>query len=206
MLEAKNIEFSYLNSLPLFKGISMNFERNEVVGIIGPSGCGKSTFSKILAGYVKPSKGEVIFQGKPLPQRGYCSIQLIYQHPENAVNPKWKMKQVLEEGSKEIDMEFLDKMGIKKEWLDRWPSELSGGELQRFCIARALASNPQYIIADEMTTMLDAITQAAIWKMMLEEVHKRGIGLLVITHNYALASRICDRIIDFEKLLSESGN
>ena len=199
MLEAKNIHFAYNGAQKVLDSISMTFQKNEIVGLIGPSGCGKSTFSKILAGYLNPQKGTVLFDGAPLPHKGYCPVQLIYQHPEKAVNPKWKMHQVLAEGW-DIDDKTLDSLGIRKEWLTRWPNELSGGELQRFCIARALGPQTQYIIADEMTTMLDAITQASIWQVVVQQCKERGIGLLVVTHNHALAQRICHRIIDFEKI------
>lgn len=199
MLEAKNISFSYTENHKILENISMSFSTNEIVGLIGPSGCGKSTFSKILAGYIIPQAGEVLFDGQKLPRQGYCPVQLIYQHPEKAVNPKWKMKQVLAEGW-DIDKETLSALGIRDEWLSRWPNELSGGELQRFCIARALGPKTKFIIADEMTTMLDAITQASIWKVIVEQCRERNIGLLAVTHNHALADRICDRIIEFENL------
>lgn len=198
-LEAKNIKFGYDPKHLVLDDISMSFGTDEVVGLIGPSGCGKSTFSKILAGYVRPQAGEILFDGKKLPTSGYCPVQLIYQHPEKAVNPKWKMKQILAEGWA-IDDKTLTDLGIKQEWLTRWPNELSGGELQRFCIARALGPNTKYIIADEMTTMLDAITQAKIWQVIVKVCKERGIGLLAVTHNHALADRICDRIIHFDEL------
>lgn len=200
MLEAKNISFSYIKSKKIIDNISLSFDQNEIVGIIGPSGCGKSTFSKILAGYLKPTKGEVLFNQERLPKKGYCPVQLIYQHPEYAVNPKWKMQQVVTEAW-DIDQETLDAFGIKDYWLTRWPSELSGGELQRFCIARALGERTKYLIADEMTTMLDAVTQAYIWDIVVKQVRQRGIGMIVVTHNHALADRVCDRILDFEKIL-----
>lgn len=199
MLEAKNIEFEYDPKHKILDKISMKFETDEIVGLIGPSGCGKSTFSKILAGYLRAQGGEVLFDGKALPKQGYCPVQLIYQHPEKAVNPKWKMKKILEEGWT-IDKETKQALGIREEWLTRWPNELSGGELQRFCIARALGPKTKFIIADEMTTMLDAITQASIWDVIVRECKARRIGLLVVTHNHALAERICDRIIYFEEL------
>jgi hypothetical protein len=199
MLEAKNIHFSYNKQCKILDNISMSFGVDEVVSLIGPSGCGKSTFSKILAGYIKPDSGQVLFNNSPLPKNGYCPVQLIYQHPEKAVNPKWHMRQILEEGWN-IDDETIESLGIQKSWLTRWPSELSGGELQRFCIARALGPQTKFIIADEMTTMLDAITQAAIWDLIIKQCKKRNIGLLAVTHNHALAERISDRIINFEEL------
>lgn len=200
LVEVKNIEFGYTKK-KIINNISASFSNDEIVGLIGPSGCGKSTFSKIIAGYLKPKAGEVLFDGEKLSDQGYCPIQLIYQHPEKAVNPKWKMKDILLEGW-DIDEQTLNSLGIKKEWLTRWPNELSGGELQRFCIARALGPKTKFIIADEMTTMLDAITQASIWEVIIKECRERKIGLLVVTHNHSLADRICDRIIDFEELNS----
>lgn len=202
LVEVKNIEFGY-NKKKIINNISASFSNEEIVGLIGPSGCGKSTFSRIIAGYLKAQSGEVLFDGKKLSDKGYCPIQLIYQHPEKAVNPKWKMKDILLEGW-DIDKATLDSLGIEEDWLTRWPNELSGGELQRFCIARALGPNTKFIIADEMTTMLDAITQASIWEVIVRECKERKIGLLAVTHNHALANRICDRIIDFEELNSQS--
>ena len=200
MLEAKNIQFGYNLQHEVLSGINVKFMNNEVIGLIGPSGCGKSTFAKILSAYIKADKGEVLFEGKSVASYGYCPVQLIYQHPEKAVNPKWRMKQVLDEGW-DIDEYTLKSLGIRKEWLSRFPNELSGGELQRFCIARALGPKTRYIIADEMTTMLDAINQAGIWHAVLKQCKERKMGLLVLTHNHALAQRICDRIIYFEELV-----
>ena len=115
------------------------------------------------------------------------------------------MDKILKEAF-EPSKELLDDMGIKKEWLKRWPSELSGGELQRFCVVRALSQETKFLIADEMTTMLDAITQAQIWNVVLEHVKKYNIGLIVISHEKALVNRICDRIIDLTEFKELSSN
>lgn len=97
-IEAKNISFRYRENTPwILKDVSLKIEEGERVGLIGPSGYGKSTLVKILAGYLKPAKGEVLLDGKPLPKKGVCPVQLIYQHPEKAINPRWRMKKVLEE-------------------------------------------------------------------------------------------------------------
>ena len=93
----------------------------------------------------------------------------------------------------------LDAFGIERAWLDRFPRELSGGELQRFCVARALMSGADYLICDEISTMLDVITQAQIWNVVLEESKKRNMGLIAVTHNRHLAERIADRIYDLSK-------
>ena len=186
LLEAKNITFSYTKKKTILDNVSLGIEKGERVALVGPSGCGKSTLSQILAGYMKPDKGEVYFDGKLLPEKGYCPVQLIYQHPEKAINPRWKLGRTLTEAW-EPDQELLDDMGIEKEWLTRYPIELSGGEMQRFCIARAMGPDTKFVIADEMTTMLDVITQAQIWELLLHIVDKRNLGMLVVTHNPLLA-------------------
>lgn len=198
-IEVKNISFRYNKGPWILKDVSLSVEPGERVGLIGPSGYGKSTLSKIIAGYENPMGGEVLFDGKPLPNIGYSPVQLIYQHPEKAINPRWKMKDILYEGWIPDD-EFLKEIGIEKEWLNRWPSELSGGEMQRFCIARALGPKTKFIIADEMSTMLDVITQAQIWNLMLKFVKKNNLGMIVVTHNEELAKRICTRIIDLREI------
>ena len=161
---------------------------------------GKSTLSKLLAGYELPDKGEIRWKGKQLPCRGYCPVQMIYQHPEKALDPRWRLKYSLCEGWNP-DAALLERLGIRTDlWLDRYPNELSGGELQRFCVARVLGPQTECIIADEMSTMLDAITQAHIWNVLLEETERCEIGLIVITHHHCLAERLCTRIIDLREL------
>lgn len=199
MLEVKNVSFRYSKGPWILKDVSFSIEKGERVGLVAPSGYGKSTLSKIIAGYLKPTKGEILWEGKPLPKSGYCPIQLIYQHPEKALNPRWKMIDSLNESWKP-DQKLFDEMGIKKEWLNRWPNELSGGELQRFCIIRALNPQTKFLIADEMSTMLDVITQAQIWNSVLNIVTEYNMGLIAITHNQDLAERITTRIIDLSKL------
>ncbi|MDD7389472.1 MAG: ABC transporter ATP-binding protein [Lachnospiraceae bacterium] len=200
LLKADHISFRYTEKLPwILKDISLEFREGERTAIVAPSGYGKSTLAKILAGYEKASDGQVLLDGKPLPERGFCPVQMVYQHPELAVNPRWKMEKILKE-CWEPDQELLDRMGIEKSWLTRWPSELSGGELQRFCIARILSPETRFLICDEITTMLDVITQAQIWKLLLEISEKRNLGMLVITHNMALAKRVCTRIINLQEM------
>lgn len=122
-------------------------------------------------------------------------MQLIWQHPEKAINPRWRLRRVLEE-SGAIREEDLMALGIERAWLDRFPRELSGGELQRFCVARALCSGAPYLILDEISTMLDGITQAQIWNALLEAAKARSLGLLAVTHNPALAQRIATRTVE----------
>lgn len=195
-LEAKNLCFRYSEKSPwILNDISLTVSAGERVGIVGPSGCGKSTLAKILSGYERPNSGELFYNGKPLPDKGYCPVQMIYQHPELSVNPRWKMAKILNEAWNP-DEKLLEKMGIEKAWLTRWPSELSGGELQRFCIARALSPQTKILVCDEITTMLDVITQAQVWNVLIDIAEERKMGMVVITHNIELANRVCTRIVE----------
>ena len=132
--------------------------------------------------------------GESLPRRGACPVQMIWQHPEAAVDPRMRMGATLAEAG-EVPGRLLDDLGIQKRWLSRYPHELSGGELQRFCIARALAANPRYLVADEVSTMLDALTQAQIWRFLVGETSRRGIGLVFVSHSPALTDRIATRVV-----------
>lgn len=197
-LEAKNIYFRYDRKQPwILEDCSVRVDRGECLAISAPSGYGKTTLAMLLSGYIKPVKGEILLDGKALPEKGVCPVQLIHQHPEKAINPRWRLKRVLEESGK-IDADVLQAFGIEHEWLDRFPRELSGGELQRFCVARALMSGADYLICDEISTMLDVITQAQIWNVVLEEAKKRNIGLIAVTHNMHLAKKIATRIVDLQ--------
>ena len=197
-VEAKNIYFRYDRKQPwILEDCSVRVDRGECLAISAPSGYGKTTLAMLLSGYIKPVKGEILIDGKVLPEKGVCPVQLIHQHPEKAINPRWRLKRVLEESGK-IDADVLHAFGIEHEWLDRFPRELSGGELQRFCVARALMSGADYLICDEISTMLDVITQAQIWNVVLEEEKKRNIGLIAVTHNMHLAKKIATRIVDLQ--------
>lgn len=194
VLEVKNVSFRYGNGPWILKDVSMEVEQGERVVILGPSGYGKSTLAKIIAGYLEPLSGKVLWNNHDLPQNCFCPIQLIYQHPEKALNPRLKMKKSLFEAG-EPSEEVLRQIGIQEKWYDRWPNELSGGELQRFCVARVLKPETRLLIADEMTTMLDALNQAHIWNFILEYAEKHGMSIIAITHNKFLAEKLATRII-----------
>ena len=201
-LKAKNINFKYNEDRYILKDIDFCVNSGEVVGLIAPSGFGKTTLAKILAGYITPESGEVILKGCKREKNGYNPVQLIFQHPEKSVNPKWKMKKIINEAFIP-PKELIEAMGIKQGWMNRWPSELSGGELQRFCVIRALSPKTRFLIADEMTTMLDAITQAQIWDVDLDYAKKNDIGVIVISHEKALVDKICDRVVNLEEFKEE---
>ena len=199
-LEAKNVSFRYEPRLPwVLQTVSLKLERGARTALFAPSGYGKTTLAMLLAGYLQPTAGEVLLDGAPLPKTGVCPVQLICQHPEKAINPRWRLARVLEESGALSDP-MLDAFGIERAWLTRYPRELSGGELQRFCVARALMSGAQYLICDEISTMLDVITQAQIWNTVLAEAEKRNMAILAVTHNRNLAERIADEIVDLAKI------
>lgn len=195
-LKGENLWFAYPKVAPILKNINITVDSNEIVGILAPSGFGKSTLGKVLAGYLKPHKGSVSIEGLKPEETSlkYNPVQLIFQHPEEAINPLWKMEKVLLETGP-INHALMASLGIDPEWLNRWPTELSGGELQRFCVLRVLNPKTRFIIADEMTTMLDVITQAQIWEVVLDYAKGHGIGVVVISHSAALVDRICKRVV-----------
>ena len=189
-LEARNISFRYNDRSPwILKDVSLNVQTGERVGLLGPSGRGKSTLIKLMAGYLKPIEGEILLDGKPLPVKGTSPVQLIYQHPEKAINPRWKMKKVLQESGMYKE-EIMNRLGIEKDWLERYPRELSGGELQRLFVGT------QMLLADEISTMLDVITQAQIWNFLIEETEARNIGMVVVSHNRELLKKVCTGIVE----------
>lgn len=200
-LEAKNLSFSYgSGSRMILNRLSLTVESGELVGLSAPSGFGKTTCCRILAGYEKPEGGQVLLDGRPLETyRGRMPVQMIWQHPEHSVNPRWKMKKILNEGGT-LGPDLIKRLGIREEWLERYPAELSGGELQRFCIARALGKGTEILLADEITTMLDMVTQSIIWHVLLEEAKERKLGMLVVSHSESLLKRVCTRVIAMEQL------
>ena len=202
-LEAENISFQYDNgNRKILNNVGMGLEQEERVGITAPSGFGKTTFCKILAGYELPDSGRVLLDKKPLSAYGaYCPVQMVWQHPELSVNPKLKMRDVIKEGDGGEER-IIRGLGIEPDWMNRYPGELSGGELQRFCIARALGGQTRFLLADEISTMLDLITQSQIWNFLLEEVKRRKMGLLVVSHSGELLERVCTRIVDLKEEIS----
>ena len=199
ILEAKNLSFRYEESgRKILDQFSLQVDSSERVGILAPSGFGKTTLCKILAGYEEPETGTVLRDGKSLySYKGYCPVQMIWQHPEQAVNPRLRMRNVFEEGD-QVETELIKKLGIEPDWMNRFPTELSGGELQRFCIARALGKRTRFLLADEISTMLDLITQSQIWHFLMEETQRRGIGMIVVSHSPELVEKVCTRVVELK--------
>lgn len=195
MLEVQDITFSYQkNGNQILEHVNLSVGPEERLGILAPSGYGKTTLLKIISGYISPNAGRILVDGEPLPQKGYCPVQMIFQHPEQAVNSRLRMREVLKEGDG-ISKELIEGLGIEEDWKNRFPQELSGGELQRFCIARALGKGTKYLLCDEITTMLDFITQGQIWNFLIEETKRRGIGMVIVSHSQPLLDHVCTRQI-----------
>jgi len=193
-LVAHNLSFRYNAKSPwLFQNYDISLPPGQAVGLIGPSGVGKSTLAQILAGLMKSLSGEVLFNGQALPLKGFCPVQYIYQHPQLAVNPRWKAGKIVSEASKPSS-ELLKMLEIPKAWFNRYPHELSGGELQRLAVARALAGKPSCLLADELSSMLDPLTQALIWRAIME-YKQQGLALLIISHDHKLIERLCDHVL-----------
>lgn len=197
ILQAKDLRFSYSKKgAPVLEGVSLSLHSGERLGLWAPpSGRGKTTLCRLLAGYERPQKGKVLLDGKPLSAyAGPCPVQMVWQHPETVVDPLLPLGKTLAESGMP-EQRLLDALHIREGWLTRYPGELSGGELQRFCLARALHPAVKFLLCDESTAMLDLVTQAQIWDFLLREAASRDLGLLVVSHSAALLERVCTRTI-----------
>lgn len=200
ILKTHNLTFYYRNRKknPIIDSFELTISPGERVGLKGPSGRGKTTLCRLLAGYERPKQGQVLLDGKPVSEyRGACPVQMVWQHPETVVDPLLKLKETMAEAGG-IDKRLVEKLHIEREWMERYPSELSGGELQRFCLARALRPETKILLCDEITAMLDLVTQAQIWEFLLEESRRREMGMLVVSHSEALLEKVCTRIITLD--------
>lgn len=177
----------------LWEDVSFTLKPGERLGISAPSGFGKTTLGRVIAQWQSPDSGQVLIDGIPPAKTGYCPIQLVPQHPELSFNP-WRTTGDSLRDAWRPDTQWLERMAVNPNWLKRRPDELSGGELARIALLRALDPRTRYLITDEVTAQLDAHIQAQIWKVLLDETHKRPLGLIIFSHNQALLERVCSRI------------
>ena len=174
----------------------MSLSPRELVIITAPSGFGKSTLGKIIAGYLEPDKGEIIVDGKDIKNyKGYLPVQMAFQHPEKAINRRWKIGRILNEGW-DVNRDIIEKFGIKDYWLEKYPQELSGGELQRICLARIMSNDTKYLVLDEITTMVDAITQVQLFEVLDHFRLEHNMGMVLITHNKKLIEKLNAKVIE----------
>ncbi|SDN58539.1 ABC transporter ATP-binding protein [Vreelandella arcis] len=190
MLNARDLRFGFAGQPPILDDVSLSLEAGEWLGLNGDSGAGKSTLGQLLAGYLTPQAGTVTVDGAPLPRRGLRPVQWLPQSPELAVNPRWRVKRILEEAWTP-PAALREAFGIEPDWMNRMPQALSGGELQRVCVLRALAPDVRYLVADEVSSMLDPLTQLDLWQGLRQIADERQIGVLVISHDAALLQRLC---------------
>lgn len=177
---------------PVLQGVTLEVGAGEVVGLQGPSGVGKSTLGRLLAGLLRPQRGTVRVDGVEVRRPGQ-GVQYLVQDAAAGMNERWRVEQVLAEAgpvaATESDL-------VDPGWWNRFPHELSGGQLQRVSLARALRARPRYLVADEITASLDALTQAEVWHQLLDLARAQGMGVLAISHDPALLGRIADRVED----------
>jgi peptide/nickel transport system ATP-binding protein len=195
--------------------ISIEMRRGEIAGIVGESGSGKSTMGRIIAGLETASQGELVIDDDSfdvtLPGRrnGLLGrIQMVFQDPSASLNPRMSVGDALREslrygaggGTREGSEigTIMDRMGLARSHLDRYPHQLSGGQKQRICIARALLARPRIIVADEPTSALDVSVQAEIINLLKESIAERGISMLFISHDLALVQDLCSSIYIFK--------
>jgi peptide/nickel transport system ATP-binding protein len=219
MLKAENLHCVYSSGLIITTrktavcGVDLEVFPGETVAIVGESGCGKSTLAKLLVQQLVPASGEVFFEGTKLTGMSWKNlrkymgkIQLIPQNPDDVLDPRWTVERSVaepfvicrgfsrEEISANVDALFAE-VGLSEEHKTRYPHELSGGELQRVVIARALALKPEILVCDEATSMLDVSVQAFILAVLKEIQKKRGLGLVFITHDLEAAKAVSDRVL-----------
>ena len=189
---------------------SLTLQRGKTLGLLGQSGSGKSTLGQMMVGLLKPDSGELFFHGERLgyPIRGQArrKIQILFQHPEVSFNPQLTLRQSLVEPFKLTGRPFddgailsvIEPFGLHAEHLSRYPGELSGGELQRAALARVTVLEPEMILLDEPTSMLDVITQAQMINFLRRYQQQHQTAYLFITHSTALAGQFCDEIVNME--------
>lgn len=191
-------------------GASISLQKGKTLGLLGQSGSGKSTLGQMMVGLLKPDSGELFFHGKllsyPIRRQARRRIQILFQHPEVSFNPQLTLRQSLVEPFKLMGKPFddgailsvIEPFGLHAEHLARYPGELSGGELQRAALARVTVLEPEMILLDEPTSMLDVITQAQMIDFLRRYQQQHQTAYLFIMHSTALAEQFCDEIVKME--------
>jgi oligopeptide/dipeptide ABC transporter ATP-binding protein len=190
-------------------GVDLAIARGETLGLVGESGCGKSTLGRCLVGLEEPTAGVVRFEGQELsakrPSAQRRRIQMVFQDPYSSLNPRMSVRQTLSELLRvhkivprdRIDArcrELLDLVGLPARAMNAHPRQFSGGQRQRVSIARALALEPEVLVADEPVSALDVSVQATVLNLLEELQAQLGLTILLIAHNMAVVRHVCDRV------------
>ena len=210
------------NRVVALDGVSLSVERGECVGIVGESGCGKSTLVRTIVGLQKADSGQVKIEGRPLDRHDDRSrkrrLQLVFQDPYSALNPAMKVGSVLGEllvvhklvprnAIRARCCELLDAVGLSADYLDVYPQALSGGQRQRVSIARALALQPDILLADEVVSALDVSIQADILNLLIRLRRELELTVMFISHDLAVVRQLCERVLVMHRgKIVESGS
>ncbi|WP_414167110.1 ABC transporter ATP-binding protein [Streptoverticillium reticulum] len=211
MLELSRITAGYDRRAPVVRDVSLTVGDGEAVGLLGPSGCGKSTLARVAALLHRPDAGTVVIDGTPArgwrhraPREQRTAFGVVFQQPRLSADPRLRLADLVAEplratGRKAEATERVEDLartvGLSTDLLTRRPHEVSDGQLQRACLARALSLRPRWLICDEMTAMLDASTTAALVGVVERYREKTGAGLLSVSHDRTLLGRWCDRTV-----------
>jgi peptide/nickel transport system ATP-binding protein len=212
MLSAEQISVRYGRRGPdAVRGVCVAVPRGAVIGLAGPSGCGKSTLARVLGLVLAPQQGTVHVDGTKVttwryraPRSLRTAIGLVFQQPRFAVDPRLRLRDLIAEplhatgrraGAASRVMALTEQVELTDELLDRRAHEVSDGQLQRACLARALVGAPRYLVCDEMTSMLDASTQARLVGVVEDYRRRTGAGVLAISHDEVLLAAWCDDIV-----------
>lgn len=193
-------------------GVSLSVKRQESLGLVGESGCGKTTLGRCILRLIEPTSGQVLFEGVNILTLGptemrrlWRNMQMIFQNPFSSLNPRLNVLKLVSEPLRtHTDLrgdalssrvvELLERVGLSREHLSRYPHEFSGGQLQRIAVARALALNPKLLILDEPTSALDVSVQAQILNLLQELQREFNLTYLFISHNLSVVQHVSDRI------------
>nr|WP_042186493.1 ATP-binding cassette domain-containing protein [Kibdelosporangium sp. MJ126-NF4]CEL17313.1 putative ABC transporter ATP-binding protein [Kibdelosporangium sp. MJ126-NF4]CTQ91458.1 putative ABC transporter ATP-binding protein [Kibdelosporangium sp. MJ126-NF4] len=206
MLTARGITAGYHPRRPVITDVDLTIEPGATIGLAGPSGSGKSTLARVLSLLHKPFSGTVSIDGAVVtgfrhgaPRQHRIRIGVLFQQPRLSVDPRLTLRQVIAEPSRanshptRVD-ELAGLVALTEDLLGRRAHEVSDGQLQRACLARALALRPAYLVCDEMTTMLDASTTAALVAVIRDYQSETGAGVLAISHDLPLLERWTDTV------------
>lgn len=223
--EVRNISKWYKkNSRPALHRVHLSVPTGKTVGLIGESGCGKTTLSRIMLGLLKPDEGNVYFNGTEITRLSFKKkralrreMQILFQHPDSTFHPRKRLiHSVIEpmllhrikkkEEAKEDVFELLPYVGLQRELLNRYPHELSGGQLQRMALVRVLTLKPRFIVLDEPTSMLDVSIQALILEHLQHVQKQFHLSYLFISHDLHVIRNVSDEIaVMYEGEVVETG-